>query len=119
MAFFSRRTSRKFKVKKPEGPPLLPVSLQSFIANRLTDAAGTGFATLGICLALTLFTFNAADPSFNTVSTGVKIHNIFGSFGSYAADLLLQTLGLASYLFAGAFAAWGYRILARKPLANL
>jgi S-DNA-T family DNA segregation ATPase FtsK/SpoIIIE len=119
MAFFSRAVGRKLKVKKPAGPPLLPASLQGFIANRLTDAAGVGFATLGICLALALATFNAADPSFNTVSTGAKIHNIFGSAGSYSADLLLQTLGLASYLFAVAFAAWGIRILTRRPVDNL
>ena len=118
MAFFSRGSSRKFKVKKQSGPPLLPASMQSFIAHRLTDAAGIGFATLGVCLAFTLFTSNAADPSFNTVSTGAKVHNMFGSAGSYTADLLLQTLGLAAYLFVGAFAAWGYRILTRKPLKN-
>ncbi len=119
MAFFTRASGRKFKVKKSAGPPLLPASMHSFLANRLTDAAGTGFATLGICLALALFTFNAADPSFNTVSTGAKIHNIFGSAGSYTSDLLLQTLGAASYFFAVAFIAWGYRILTRKPLENI
>jgi len=119
MAFFSRAAGRKLKVKKPAGPPLLPASMHSFIANRLTDAAGVGCATLGICLALALYTFNAADPSFNTVSSGAKIHNILGTPGAYSADLLLQTLGLASYLFAVAFIAWGYRILTRKPLENI
>ncbi len=93
--------------------------MQSFIANRLTDTAGIGFATLGICLALMLFTFNVQDPSFNTVSSGIKIHNLFGSFGAYTADMLLQTLGLAAYFFAAAFMAWGYRILTRKPLDHL
>ena len=119
MAFFSRTAGRKFKVKKSSGPPLLPASMQRFIANRLTDVTGVGLVTVGTCLALTLYTFNAADPSFNTVSVSTKIHNIFGRTGSYTADLLLQTLGLAAYLFAGAFAAWGYRILARKPLESI
>src|SRR5258706_602999 len=56
---------------------------------------------------------------FNTVSSGVKIHNLFGSFGAYTADMLLQTLGLSSYFFAVAFIAWGHRILVRKPFGNL
>jgi len=119
MAIFARTAGRKLKVKKPAGPPLLPASMQSFIAHRLTDAAGIGYATLGVCLTLALYTFNATDPSFNTVSTGAKVHNILGSIGSYSADLLLQTLGLASYLFAAAFITWGYRILMRKPLDNI
>lgn len=118
MALFTRAAGRKLKVKKPSGPPLLPASMQSFIAHRLTDAAGAGYVLLGTGTALSLYTFNPADPSFNTVSTGAKVHNLLGSAGSYAADLLLQTLGLSSYLFAIAFIAWGYRILVRKPLEN-
>ncbi|MFH1157435.1 MAG: DNA translocase FtsK 4TM domain-containing protein [Pseudomonadota bacterium] len=99
--------------------PLLPVSLQSFIAHRLTDLCGIWFATTGICLSLILFTFNVNDPSFNTASSGGKIHNAFGGFGSCMADILLQTLGLSSWLFALAFIVWGYRILARKSLGPL
>jgi len=93
--------------------------MQSFIARRLTDLSGLWFAAAGACLALALFTFNVKDPSFNTVSSGGGIHNIFGSFGAYAADMLLQTLGLSAYFFALAFMVWGYRILARKPLGHL
>jgi len=119
MAFFSRSSSRKFKVKKHGRIPLLPVSLQNFIAHRLTDLVGITFATAGFCLAMILFTFNANDPSFNTASSGGEIHNFFGGFGSCTADILLQTLGLSSWLFVIAFIIWGYRILARKSLSPL
>ena len=119
MAFFSRSSARKIKVKRSSSPPLLPASIQSFIAHRLTDGTGAAFATLGVCLAVMLFTFNVKDPSFNTASSGEKIHNLFGSFGAYVSDLLLQTLGLSSYFFAFAFIVWGYRILTRQPLYYL
>ena len=66
-----------------------------------------------------LFTFDAKDPSFNTVSPGTKAHNIFGSFGAYVSDMLLQTLGMSSYFFAFALLVWGYRILARRPVGPL
>ena len=119
MAFFSRPSSRRLKVKKRGRIPLLPVSLQSFIAHRLTDLVGIAFVTAGFCLAMILFTFNVNDPSFNTASSGGEIHNVFGGFGSCTADILLQTLGLSSWFFVIAFIVWGYRILARKPLAPL
>jgi S-DNA-T family DNA segregation ATPase FtsK/SpoIIIE len=115
MSFFSRASSRKIKVRK-SGPPLLPAALQSFIAHRLTDTVGIGFMTAGVSLAGMLLTFNARDPSFNTAASGAKIHNIFGSTGAYVSDMLLQTLGLASYLFAAALVVWGCRILTRRPL---
>lgn len=119
MAFFSRQSSRKLRVKKSGRIPLLSVSLQSFIAHRLTDLAGIGFATAGFCLAMILFTFNVNDPSFNTASSGGEIYNAFGIFGSCTADILLQTLGLSSWLFVIVFIVWGYRILVRKPLGPL
>jgi S-DNA-T family DNA segregation ATPase FtsK/SpoIIIE len=118
MGLFSRTSSRsKFKVKRAAYPPLLPISMQSFLANRLTDAGGLSLAALGGSLVLALYTFSDKDPSFNTVSSGVKVHNMLGSTGAYTADMLLQTLGIAAYFFAAAFVAWGLRILARKPIA--
>ncbi|MBI3440843.1 MAG: DNA translocase FtsK 4TM domain-containing protein [Proteobacteria bacterium] len=121
MAFFSGASSRKFKfkVKKYNSLPLLPASMHSFIANRLTDLGGIGLAAAGVSLALMLYTFNVKDPSFNTISSGGTIHNLLGKPGAYTSDLLLQTMGLSSYLFAVAFAIWGYRLLARKSLGPL
>ncbi len=119
MALFSHKSGRKLRVRKQQRPPLLPAAVQGFIARRLTDAAGAGFTALGLCLALSFISFNPVDPSFDTAAVpGAKIHNLFGSFGAHTADLMLQTLGLAAYLFCGAFIAWGYRIIARKPLSN-
>jgi len=118
MAFFSSTSSRKFKVRKSTALPLLPASLQGFIARRLTDLGGIGLAAAGAVLALMLFTFNVNDPSFNTASSAPKIHNLFGSFGAYISDMLLQTLGMASYFFALALMVWGYRTIARKPLGH-
>lgn len=120
MAFFSRTSARKFKVsKKSNSLPLLPASMQSFLANRLTDLGGLVFVAAGTSLAVMLYTFNAKDPSFNTISPGGDVHNFFGTPGAYISDMFLQTLGLSSYLFALAFAIWGYRILVRKPLGRM
>jgi S-DNA-T family DNA segregation ATPase FtsK/SpoIIIE len=121
MGIFSGSSSRKLAIRprRNSRTPLLPASMQSFIARRLTDSAGIGFALAGLGLFTVLSSYNAQDPSFNTTSNVDNIHNVFGVFGAYTADLLLQTLGLASYLIAIAFAVWGYRIIARKPLGKL
>ncbi len=94
----------------------MPAKMQSFIAHRLTDLGGGFFLVAGAALSVALFTYDAKDPSFNTAATVSSVKNMLGSTGAYTADLLLQTLGLASYLFAIAFFTWGYRVLRRKPL---
>lgn len=58
----------------------------------------------GVCLTifslifiLALCSFDADDPSFNTVSTEDHINNWVGSFGSHIADLSFQLIGLSSF----------------------
>ncbi len=118
MGIFSRSTKRKVGGKsKKNATPLLPAAVQSFIAHRLTDSIGTGFAVLGGAMMLALGSYHAKDPSLNTATTpALPVQNLLGAPGAYSADLLLQTLGLAAWTLAIAFAVWGYRILRRKPL---
>lgn len=117
MGIFSRSSSRKLTIKsRNHKTPLLPAKMQSFIAHRLTDLGGGIFLAMGGALGVALFTYDAKDPSFNTATAVTSVQNWLGSGGAYTADLLLQTLGLASYLFAIAFLTWGYRVLRRKPM---
>jgi DNA segregation ATPase FtsK/SpoIIIE, S-DNA-T family len=56
-----------------------------------------------ICLAallttISLLTYNPGDRSFNTPSGAIDTNNWGGFVGAYLADLLLQGLGLSSYL---------------------
>ncbi len=120
MGLFSRSPSRKLQIKSRHAkPPLLPARMQSFIAHRLTDLAGLSFACAGAGLMAALVSYNAHDPSLNTAADGEVVHNLLGRFGSYTADILLQTLGLGAALFGIAGLTWGYRILRRKPLPPL
>lgn len=116
MGLFSRAPARKFKSKKSQKLPLLPAALEGFIAQRVTDFSGAALMGSGAALALMLMSFDPKDPSFNTVSSGGAVHNMFGSFGAHVSDMLLQTLGMSSYFFAIAFMVWGLRIFRRKPL---
>lgn len=120
MGFFSRGHQRKLTIKSRHArPPLLPASLQGFIAKRLTDLAGMSLLFLGIVFFLMLSSYSPKDPSFNTAGQDDIVHNLLGVFGAYASDIFLQTLGFSTYFFALAFTVWGYRIMVRKPIENI
>ena len=51
-----------------------------------------------LLIALSLISYNANDRSFNTPSGALNTHNWGGLVGAFLADVLLQGLGLASYL---------------------
>jgi DNA segregation ATPase FtsK/SpoIIIE, S-DNA-T family len=121
MGLFSRGAKHKLTGKaRRSKTPLLPAAMQSFIARRLTDTAGALYAAAGLGLAAALSSYHPADPSLNTAAAaGATVQNALGKSGAYAADLALQTLGFAAWLFALAFAVWGYRTLRRLPLGGI
>ncbi|MDI1228786.1 MAG: DNA translocase FtsK 4TM domain-containing protein [bacterium] len=120
MGLFSRAPQRKVSVKSRGGKtPLLPASMQSFIAHRLTDLGGVAFAGAGLALFGALLTYDPKDPSLNTAGTNPVVQNFLGKSGAYTADLLLQTLGAAALLIGAAFMVWGWRIVKRKPMQGL
>ncbi|MGH7770156.1 MAG: DNA translocase FtsK 4TM domain-containing protein [Candidatus Binatia bacterium] len=51
-----------------------------------------------LLVALSLLSYNPRDRSLNTPSGSLATHNWGGPAGAYLADLLLQALGLSSYL---------------------
>ncbi len=120
MGLFSRAPQRKVSVKSRGGKtPLLPASMQSFIAHRLTDLGGVAFAGAGLALFGALLSYDPKDPSLNTAGTNPVVQNFLGKSGAYTADLLLQTLGAAALLIGAAFMVWGWRIVKRKPMQGL
>jgi len=52
----------------------------------------------GLLIAISLVSFNVNDRSFNTPSGAIGTQNWGGFVGAFLADLLLQGLGLSSYL---------------------
>jgi DNA segregation ATPase FtsK/SpoIIIE, S-DNA-T family len=64
---------------------------------RLNEAGAFVFLLAGLFLFLSLASYYAFDPSFNTASSVAKPVNLTGRVGSYLSDFLLQTLGWAAY----------------------
>ncbi|MGZ9108414.1 MAG: DNA translocase FtsK [Micavibrio sp.] len=114
--------TRRYTRKKPGlFDTLIPEALQAFAANRLVDGFGLALLLSGVALLLAMVSYSAADPSWNT-ATGddlLQLQNWMGLPGAYAADLLLQTIGLAGALFGLIIGFWGLRIIRRQRIAPL
>jgi S-DNA-T family DNA segregation ATPase FtsK/SpoIIIE len=67
--------------------------------KRLNEATGVVFLSLGLFLWLSLVSYQAQDPSWNTVAGAARPLNLTGYVGSYLADLLLQGFGLTAFAF--------------------
>jgi DNA segregation ATPase FtsK/SpoIIIE, S-DNA-T family len=59
---------------------------------------GVMIGLVALLIAISLISFNVNDRSFNTPSGAMSTHNWGGFVGAFLADLLLQGLGLSSYL---------------------
>ena len=73
-------------------------------SKRLNEVAGFVFLAIGLLVLFSLVSYRTYDPSWNTAAGNVHPQNLAGYVGSYLADFLWQTFGLAALLFpSGAF----------------
>jgi len=90
------------------------------LAHALSIVAlrGAGLVLFLGCVAalIALASYNSADGSLNN-ATGAAPQNLLGGFGATAADLLLQTFGIASLAFLAPPAFWGVRAMTGKHLS--
>ena len=66
--------------------------------KRLNEATGFLLLSLGLVLLLSLISYHAQDPSWDTAA-GTRPLNLIGYPGSYLSDLFLQSFGAAAFLF--------------------
>ena len=95
--------------------PLLPAGAGGFFRRRGAELIGLCAFALALALALALASFAPNDPSWN-VATAAAPRNWLGYAGAHAADLLLQTLGLASWVLVLAVTGWAWRIVSHRGL---
>jgi S-DNA-T family DNA segregation ATPase FtsK/SpoIIIE len=68
------------------------------VSDLAREASSVFLIFLGIFILICLFSYNASDPSLNSVhSASTKIHNWGGIIGSYISDIFIQGTGLVSY----------------------
>jgi DNA segregation ATPase FtsK/SpoIIIE, S-DNA-T family len=116
MSRYSRVVKRK---KKSRLLSFLPETAQAFIARRIIDATGAILILGGAAFLTALFSYDAADPSWNTARdlNGSGIHNWMGLPGAYIADIFVQTLGMGGGLMGLIIVLWGASVLRRRKIS--
>ncbi len=97
--------------------PLASPGIVALIRRRFAELGGYALGLASALLLLALVSYDAADPSLDTATTG-PIHNLLGMAGAAVADLLLQLFGLAAALPVFALAAWSFRLFAGRGTAG-
>ena len=92
---------------------VLPRGAAEFLRRRAAEATGLVLFAGGGALAAALIGYTRADPSFNSATNG-PVHNLMGTAGSHAADLALQSFGLAGGLPALMLMVWGWRMVKKR-----
>jgi S-DNA-T family DNA segregation ATPase FtsK/SpoIIIE len=93
--------------------PILPDDWRQFLIRRLKEAGGAAILLLALALLLAILSYNPGDPSLN-LATDRAPTNLVGHAGAIAADLVLQSLGLAGFMLVLVPAAWGWQILRHR-----
>src|ERR1700685_3747818 len=75
--------------------------------RRLLEGLGSALVLVCFLLVLALLTYDPADPSLNTASDATPA-NCLGRDGALAADLLVQTVGLAAFLVPLIVLGWAF-----------
>jgi DNA segregation ATPase FtsK/SpoIIIE, S-DNA-T family len=100
------------------GSPMVGLSRTwAVLKRRLVEALGFALLLACLLLVLTLATYDARDGSLNTAVDSPP-HNFLGRDGALLADLLWQSLGLASFLIPVLLLSWSFRLLLNRPLRS-
>ncbi|MHA7775759.1 DNA translocase FtsK [Roseibium sp. M-1] len=89
--------------------------LKRFLRRNLVGASGLAIIAVAAMLAAALATWSVSDPSFNH-ATGEPVRNALGAPGAILADILMQTIGLATAVFLVPLVLWGWRLLTGHAL---
>ncbi|WP_255936263.1 DNA translocase FtsK [Kordiimonas sp. SCSIO 12610] len=103
------KTAKK-RVKPSDTPPLLPPGLVLFMKNSAWRIFGVLIIGLAVAVALSLFSYNPADPGINN-ETNSPVTNLIGGIGANVSDVLMQSLGLVSYFLIAPILFWGVKLL--------
>ncbi|MGD9867342.1 MAG: DNA translocase FtsK [Hyphomicrobiales bacterium] len=92
---------------------LLPRTVSSGMRRLARAMAGACLIVMAVACWIALASWSIRDPSLNNATRG-EPSNLLGQTGATIADLLMQSLGLASILALLPLAAWGWHL--RSPL---
>ena len=87
--------------------------LLNFTLKRLAEISGIVIFSAGILLFIALFSYSPDDPNF-IFPKDTEIKNLLGFQGSFASDLLFQSIGFMAYPLAITFIVTGINVFRMK-----
>jgi len=84
-------------------------------SKRLNEVAGILFLSLGLVTLLSLASYHAQDPSWDTASVSRPL-NLIGYPGAYLADLIFQAFGAVAFLFPVLVLALAWKWIRSEPI---
>lgn len=100
------KKSKKKKVKNIE---------KGIVSKVLHILIGVLLCIFSFCLILGMLGYNETDESFN-VSNSEKISNFMGKFGSYSSDFIVNSFGLAIFVFLIPVIIWGFLLIKHQTI---
>jgi len=97
--------------------PFLPRGLHAGIKRLAALACGVAVTALAAAGWASLLSWSIGDPSLNN-ATGEATSNWMGPWGATAADLALQSIGLAAIVLYVPLAAWGRHLTVNRIPAS-
>ena len=97
---------------------LLPTDVTNILQKRAIEALGLCIAMAGASLILVLISYHPDDPSFNSATEQLS-RNWLGRPGASIADVLMQTIGMASWVLPLTLMGWGWQIGTQKSMGRL
>jgi len=89
--------------------------IKSSIIKVMSILMGIGLLIFCVSLVLAMVGYNPADESFN-VSNSKEINNFMGRFGSYSSDFIVNSFGLAIFVFLIPVVIWGYLLIKHQKI---
>jgi S-DNA-T family DNA segregation ATPase FtsK/SpoIIIE len=93
----------------------LPAGTTEYLKKRGVEALGVALIALGFALLAAMVSYDPGDPAPNTASAQ-PVANLLGLPGAAAADVALQSFGLAALLAFPVLAGWGWRLVIDRAL---
>ena len=101
-----------------EARRLASPALHTMARRRVAEFGAIALALAALALLVALLSYHSADPSLDTANS-LPPANLAGRPGAVAADLLLQSFGVAGVLPSLALLAWAWRIGSHRGLNSL
>ena len=90
-----------------------------FLKNRAIELAGLCLIFIALLLGTSFYSYSPNDPTVVFGADAANVNNLLGIYGGIAADFLLQSFGLTSFLILITIISWGINLIINKKITKI